>query len=144
MSQLKKSPKKTFRAISFVHQQLSIADKLNCSFFFDCQFTSVVTAFATYSVINVPSTAVRAYSHCWSDSLVMSSSLGCSCLTLSSFRMCHYFIYLIVIILFQTFKCIPSGIRSSCIIFYREVVIIVHHKIILFVINTPCCMHLQL
>ena len=42
---------------------------------------------------------VRANCHCWSYSLVMSSSLGCSCLTLSSFRMCHCFIYLIVIIL---------------------------------------------
>ena len=72
---------------------------LLCHFLYDGKLAAIRAASGAYSVIDVPCATVRANCHCWSYSLVMSSSLGCSCLTLSSFRMCHCFIYLIVIIL---------------------------------------------
>ena len=64
-----------FRALNFCE-----LCQLNSSCFFDSQLTTVVTAFAAYCVVNMPCTAVGANGQCGGYSLVVSSSLGCSCL----------------------------------------------------------------
>lgn len=65
-------------------------DDLESSFFLDSDFAAIVTAFAAYSVRDVPCATVRAKRQSRSYSLVVSSSLGCSCLRLFTFRMCHF------------------------------------------------------
>jgi len=57
---------------------------------------TVVTTCGTYCVVNIVSTAVRANCQCWSHCLIVCSSFKCTSLRLSSFRMCHFLIYLIV------------------------------------------------
>ncbi|OAV67432.1 hypothetical protein Barb4_02467 [Bacteroidales bacterium Barb4] len=122
ISKYKEALKKHFRAVV-----LYSFTKENCllygGFFFDCQLTSVVAAFTAYGMVKMPCAAVGAYSHCGDDSLVVSSSLGCSCMTLSSFRMCHCLIYLIVFIFYYSFQGVPTRVGcGSCIIVSGNVV----------------------
>ena len=60
----------------------------------------------------------------WSYSLVMSSSLGCSCLTLSSFRMCHCFILFNCYHSLLNLSGIPTriGRTSVSVIFQRQII----------------------
>ena len=71
---------------------ISLTDysKLNSCFFFNCQLTSVITASAAYSVINMPLSTIWANCQCRSYCFIMSSSLCSSCFRLSSLRMCHF------------------------------------------------------
>ncbi len=75
----------------------SADSRLESSLFFDCHFSSVIAAFATYSVIYVPCATVRAEYQSRSYSFVVSSSLSCSCLRLFSFWMCHFLIYYLLL-----------------------------------------------
>lgn len=63
---------------------------LESSLFLDSDFAAIVSAFAAYSVRDVPCATVRAKRQSRSYSLIVSSSLGCSCLRLFTFRMCHF------------------------------------------------------
>ena len=70
------------------------AQTLNSCFFADCQLASVVSTGAAYGVVNMPLTAIGANSERRSYCLVMGSSLCSSCVRLSSFRMCHFYLIL--------------------------------------------------
>ena len=63
------------------------------------QLAAVVAARGAYGVIDVVGATVGAYGERGSYCLVMRSALERTSLRLSSFRMCHVLIYLIVIIL---------------------------------------------
>ncbi|MPM22800.1 hypothetical protein SDC9_69258 [bioreactor metagenome] len=65
------------------------------NFFFNCQFSSVVPALTTNSVIDMPCSAIRADGHSWHFGMVVRSSFSLSCRRLSSFWMCH-FVYLFI------------------------------------------------
>ncbi len=62
-------------------------------FFLDCQLASVITAFATHGVVDVPCATVGTLGQSRHSGLVMSSPLGGSRLGLSSFRMCHFYLF---------------------------------------------------
>ena len=66
-------------------------------FFLDSNLTTIVTASGANGMIDMELATVGAYCQCGSYSLIMSSSLQCSSLGLSSFRMCHFFFYLLLL-----------------------------------------------
>src|SRR5574344_1934702 len=68
---------------------------LNSSFFFYCNLASIIATSITYCMIYMPCAAIWANSQCRCYCNIMSSSFCCSCLRLSSFRMCHFTIFLI-------------------------------------------------
>lgn len=56
----------------------------------DCNLSSVVTTFTTYSVVDIVSAAIRTYCQCWSFCLIVGSSLSRSGFGMFVFRMCHF------------------------------------------------------
>ena len=73
---------------------------------------TVVTALGAYGVINMPCAAVAATGDSWCNSHVVSSSLGCAGLRLSTFRMCHFFVIYFLLLLFS-FNCRSAAHRGS-------------------------------
>ena len=59
-------------------------------FLLDGQFTAIITTSRAYGVVDVPCSAVRADSQRRSYSLIVGSAFERSRLGLSSFRMCHF------------------------------------------------------
>ena len=59
-------------------------------FLLNGQFTAIIATAGAYRVVDVPCTAVGADSQSGGYSLIMRSALECSRLGLSSFRMCHF------------------------------------------------------
>ena len=63
---------------------------------FDSQFTTIVAARRANSVENMHCTAVRAYSQCRCFNYVMGTTFGLTGVALSSFRMCHVALAILV------------------------------------------------
>ena len=57
----------------------------------DDKFTAIVSAFATYSVVDVPCAAVGADSESRDKGFVVSTTFRGSGVRLSAFRMCHFY-----------------------------------------------------
>ena len=91
---------------------------LNSCFLAHHVLATVVPALGAYGVINMPCTTVGALSDGGSYSHVMSATLGCASLRLSTFRMCHFYliIYLLIIIL-QLAQRLPTRVGSRFDIF---------------------------
>lgn len=70
------------------------------NFFLNCQFSSVISALATYCVVDMPCSAIGADGHGWHLGVVVRSSFSLSCRRLSSFWMCH-FVYLLLTFIFK-------------------------------------------
>lgn len=67
--------------------------------FLDNLFPAIVAAFATNSVVNVPCATVRTDSQCRDKSFVVCTTFRGAGMRLSSFRMCHCSIVLIILLM---------------------------------------------
>ena len=64
-----------------------------------CQLASVITALTAYCVVNVPSSTVGADCKCRCYCLIVGPSFRSSCLGLPSFRMCHFVLFLLLLVI---------------------------------------------
>ncbi len=65
--------------------------------FLDHEFAAIVATFAAYGVVDVPCAAVGADCECGDECFVMSATFSRTGVRLSAFRMCHFFIVLILL-----------------------------------------------
>lgn len=63
---------------------------------FDSEFSAIVSTSTAYGVVDVGCSTVGANCDCRQFCYIVSTTLRCSGVRLSSFRMCHVFYYLLV------------------------------------------------
>ncbi len=103
-----------------------------------CKFASVITALTAYCVVNVPCSTVRADCKCRSNCLIVGPSFRSSGLRLPSFRMCHFVLFLIVIVFNYILQIIPTRVCCSAgqlsVLILRGLIFVqfLHHTFVAF------------
>ena len=95
---------------------------LGFCYFLNSQLATVVAARRAYGVVDVVSTAVRANSQCWHLCHVMSTTFRLSGVRLSSFRMCHILLFLLLVL----FMYCPSSLFHAS---HAELLTRQHHTL---------------